>query len=678
MEKEERDPVEINEQIIDFLEDNYSDKLNGYDLIEDNHLVIDFSDLIKHNPYLGEYVLDSPKESFDAFVYAIKQKRDDVGKDFVVRFKNAQKYTSILINEVRNTHINKLITVEGMVKQKSDVKAQITRTRFECPSCGTIQVIEQIDEQKYREPGGCKCGRKGKFVALSKETVPVFSLSLEEPTEIISGGTKLSRLRIMCKGGLTNKKVERMIYQGVRVQITGVLVEFQVQSIRGGLSNKIDWYLDANYVKVLDESFMNIKWTKEEEEEFKSLAKKDDWLKILRESIFYDIHGYEEECEGVVLQMFGGVGKTRNGAKIRGDAHIILVGDPGSAKSTILKIAQQFAPKSMFVSGTGLSGVGITAAVVKDDLLGGSTLEAGALVLCNDGLVCLDELDKVDDENKKALHTPLADGFVTINKSNISATLVARTSVLAAANPKHGSYSEFDTVFSQIDLSTTLINRFDLIYPIKESKLSKKDDYSIAKKILSRGNVGDVKDIKYSKEFIRKYISYAKLINPEMTEEVQNFLAEKYSELKDAKRVANQQAKSAIPVSARNVESFRRLAEAVARSRLHKKVTLEDAEIGYMKVMFSVRQMGIDPDSGEVEELTLSGSVVRDKDVAARIKSIIRGITSKGELLQHDELLNILSHEEFNNVDKIEDILSKLLRSGDIIEPRVGYYKVVV
>lgn len=667
------DSVEAIKKFTDLIEQDYAGILLDAKTKSRLDVTVDFNKVLQFDPLLGDYMLDEPVDALKAFEIACEKYDDDL-KGITVRLKNAQKYTKVPINEVRTQHINKLITVEGMVKQKSDVKGLITSAKFECPSCGNIINVLQLDERHFKEPSKCGCGRKGKFNKLAKDMVNVYSLMVEEPTDIIVGGTKLSQIKVVCKGSLTRPEVERMVYQGVRIEITGLLTELQIQK-QGQNTSRVDWYLDANYVKVYDESFTTLKWTKKEEEQFKELAEKPNWLGALRKSIFYDIHGYEEEAEGIILQMFAGVGKARQGAKVRGNFHILLVGDPGGAKSTLLKIAQKFAPKAMYVAGTGVSGVGLSATVVRDELIGGYTLEAGALVLCNNGLLCLDELDKVDDVFKKALHEPLAEETVSVSKANIHATLIAQTSVLAAANPKHGSYSEYDSIYSQIDLATTLINRFDLVYPIREAKLSTEDDYEIAMKILSRASVDENIAPEYEREFIKKYIAFARRIEPVMPLHIQEFIARRYQKIKEAKK--KKEGSNSIPISARNVDGFRRVIEAVAKSRLHETVTEEDAEIGYRKILYSIEQVGIDPDSGDVVQDWVIGKPMAEKDIHARIISVIRKYSDKNQVIDVNELFAILNSDGISDENKIEEVLGKLKHTGDIFEPKPGKYQIM-
>ena len=543
-------------------------------------------------------------------------------------------------------------------------------------NCGNILNLLQLDENRFTEPTKCGCGRKGKFRNISNEHVNAFSLSLEESSEN-STRAVLSRIKILCKDPLTQANIERKIYQGVRVEVTGLVKELRIRNSRGTLTSKIDWYIEASYIVIHNDSFEDIVWEKKDIQEFKALSEKKNWLRELRNSIFYDVYGFDEECEAIILSMFGGVGQDRDGVDVRGEFHILLVGDPGSSKSAILKIAQKFAPKAQYVAGKSISGAGLTAAAVKDDLLGGWTCEAGAMVLCNGGLLCLDELDKMPDDDKSALHEPLEQQTVSFSKAGIQATFMAKTSVLAAANPKHGRYSDYDSIYSQIDLVPTLINRFDLLYPIKESKITKEDDYMIARKIMSRGTkTEDMSNVNYDRMFIRKYISYAKKINPDVPEGIQEWIAKKYQHLKEVKRRGESAGNQTIPITGRNVAGIRRLAEAVARSRLHTTVTEEDAEMAFAKLVHSLQQVGIDPDSGEITVENMTGKKVSQSDLLARIVRLIREETTKGEkkLMDGTELYAVLDSDGFDELD-IDKAMDRLSKKGDIVMQKPNKYR---
>jgi replicative DNA helicase Mcm len=197
----------------------------------------------------------------------------------------------------------------------------------------------------------------------------------------------------------------------------------------------------------------------------------------LSQSISPSVWGYEEIKKSLVLQLFGGVQKKRSdGSKSRGDIHILLIGDPGVAKSVTLGFMANISPKGRYVVGKSTSGAGLTATVVRDEYLRGWSLEAGAMVLANKGLVCIDELEKMDPQDRSAMHEAMEQQTVTISKANVQASLKAQTSVLAAANPKFGRFDPYQPVAQQIDLPPTLINRFDIIFTLRDVPDKKKDE----------------------------------------------------------------------------------------------------------------------------------------------------------------------------------------------------------
>ncbi|MBW2996807.1 minichromosome maintenance protein MCM, partial [Candidatus Woesearchaeota archaeon] len=448
--------MDVSEQIKrfeQFIEQNYSVELVEAISIGNNHLVLDFARLSKFDPELADLLLDQPEETLKAFEISVKNLDvpDSINR-FYMRFKNLPRSQAIKIRNIRSRHIDNLIFAEGIVRQKSDVRPQVTTAKFECPSCGNVLSVIQL-ESKFKEPSRCGCGRKGKFRLLSKELVDAQKIVLEEISEDLEGGEQPKRMDIFLKNDLVSPLSDKKTNPGTKIRVVGQVKEVPIPSKDGGKLVRFDLMIDSNYVQSIEESFGELTITKEEEKQIIELSKDPKILNKLVNSMAPSIYGHEKVKEAIIMQLLGGVKKVRNdGVVTRGDMHILLVGDPGAGKSQLLKRAQLVAPKSRYVSGKGASGAGLTAAVVKDEFLRGWALEAGALVLSNKGFCMIDEMDKMTKEDREAMHEALEQQTVSISKANIQATLRCETTVLAAANPKWGRFDPYEILGKQIDL----------------------------------------------------------------------------------------------------------------------------------------------------------------------------------------------------------------------------------
>ena len=280
---------------------------------------------------------------------------------------------------------------------------------------------------------------KGKFKEISKELVDGQSAVLEEAPDELDG-TQPKRINVFLKDDLVSPLTERKSSPGSRVKLVGCVTEVPVILRTGGRSTKYELIVEANSVEPLQEDNLNMRISEKDMEEIYKISKSPDPLRLLADSLVPSIYYHEKIKEAIVLQLAGGCRKVRpDGVVTGGDMHMLLIGDPGSGKSQLLKRIAQIAPKARFTSGKGATGAGLTASVVKDEFLGGWSLEAGTLVLVNRGFAIIDELDKMGKEDTSALHEALEQQTISIAKANIQATLHCETTVLAAANPKHGT-----------------------------------------------------------------------------------------------------------------------------------------------------------------------------------------------------------------------------------------------
>jgi len=383
---------ELIDKIKEFFELFYFDRILEKARKGEKSFQVDFSDLLKFDSELGERVLDNPEELLKCFDLAVKE----LGFELKVRFFNLPLSSYMLIRNIRSKDIGKFVAIEGVVRQKSDVRPQVTAARFECPSCGNVINVLQLDTS-FKEPNRCSCGRKGRFRLLGKELVDAQGLVLEELPEHLEGGEQPKRVKVFLKDDLVSPMTEKRTNPGSRIVVIGVIKEVPIV-LRGGVkSTRYDLMVEANNVEFVEEDFYSLEIAKEEEEQIRELAKDEHIYEKLVESIAPSIYGYEKMKEALVLQLFGGVRKTRkDGVVSRGDIHILLIGDPGAGKSALLKRMALVAPKARYVSGKGATGAGLCVG-------------PDSFVITNSG--CIYRIEKLVEEKLKGNKRKFEEGI---------------------------------------------------------------------------------------------------------------------------------------------------------------------------------------------------------------------------------------------------------------------------
>ena len=343
--------------------DFYKKELAEVIRVGGNVVKLNFAHLSEFSPTLAENVIDLPEETIALLEIALEE-LGLVDKPRI-RLEELPKSTQISIRKIRAKHLDKLLWTEGIVRQASDVRPQVVNARFECPNCGAILSVLQID-RKFRDPSRCSCGWKGTFRLLSKEMVDAQRLVIEESPDSLDGGEQPRRMNVFLKEDLVDPKMEGKTTPGSRVKIHGVLKEVPVP-LTTGISTRFDIAIEANNTISMEESFEDLDINEEDERQIKELSVDPKIYDRLGKSISPSIYGFDLIKKAVLLQLFGGVKKVKSDkGSTRGDIHVLLVGDPGVAKSVLLKYVSTIAPKGRYVSGKAATGAGMTASVVKD------------------------------------------------------------------------------------------------------------------------------------------------------------------------------------------------------------------------------------------------------------------------------------------------------------------------
>ena len=630
---------------------------------DERSLEIDYNNLEMFDPDLADLLIEKPQEILDAATNAIKN-IDPLVKDVDINLRIANLTNIIPLKTLLSKYIGNFVAADGIVRKTDEIRPRIETAVFECRGCMRLHEVEQSSDSRIVEPSLCsECGGRS-FRLLQEESryIDTQTARMQEPLENLSGGTEPKQMLMILEDDLVDK-----LNPGDKVRITGTLKTFREER-----SGKFKNYIYVNDIEPLEQEFEELHLTREDEEEIIELSKDPNIYDKIIKSTAPSIKGYRDVKEAIALQLFGGSAKQlADETRLRGDIHILIVGDPGIGKSQMLKYVSKLAPRSIYTSGKGTTGAGLTAAAVRDEL-GGWSLEAGALVLGDQGNVCVDELDKMRSEDRSALHEALEQQTVSIAKAGIMATLNSRCSVLAAANPKFGRFDRFKLLAEQIDLPSPILSRFDLIFVV-EDKPSIKNDSELADHILEIHQSNEI-NYEIEPELLRKYIAYArKNVNPRLTDEANTVLKEFYV----STRNSGQDEEGPVPITARQLEAIIRLAEASAKIRLKETVDKEDAEKAVRLQLACLKEVGIDPETGEIDIDKVEGRTPKsDRDKLQRVLEEIELLEEEyGGQAPTNVLASNMADKYDISEEKVENIIRNLKHKGIIYEPTSGYLK---
>ncbi|MCS7131165.1 MAG: minichromosome maintenance protein MCM [Hadesarchaea archaeon] len=629
-------------------------------------LVIEFDRLLEYDMALARALLESPHEFLESADAILK----DITKLPSMHLRVKGLDSTIPIREIRAAHVGKFIQVEGILTRVSEVKPEIREAVFKCLRCGEENRVLQIDEV-FREPLVCEnpnCSRKGPFKleVESSEFLDWQSIRVQERPEELRGGRMPRQLDGIIKDDFVDRAVP-----GNHVIISGILRVFQEGMYRQRKTTfrKI---LFVNHIEVVQKGVEEAELSPEDEAHIRELAK-DPWLRnLIVQSIAPSIYGYEPIKEAIALQLFGcSPIELPDNTRRRGDIHILLTGDPGTAKSEILKWVAQIAPRGIYTSGKKATGAGLTAAAVRDEIGGGWTLEAGALVIADGGLACIDEFDKMSDEDASAILESMEQQTISVAKAGIVATLNTRTAILAAANPALGRFDKYRSLAEQINLPPVILSRFDLIFIMRDEPAAERDRI-IARHILELHHEPTrVVKPPLDMDTLRKLIIYArKYLDPkfesnEPLKVIEDFFVE-------WRKVA-EKGDMPIPITARQLEALIRLTKANARMRLSDRITVEDANRAIRLMKMSLHEAGIDPETGRVDiDVLMTGKSRSMREKLERVLEIIKDLEAEYDGAAPIQEVKRLAAQEGIRESFVDEMIDKEKMRGHLYEPKPG------
>ena len=825
--------------------------------IQDNYpkkksLFVPYSDIDLYNPDLAMFILNHPDNSVklgEKVLRGVLPASWDPADIINLRITDLPRDAHVEVRDLRAEHLGKLVAVEGLVRKATVPKPRLVNALFRCTKCDAEIWMKQTG-MIQREPLMCAndgCNKSVlKFILdeVNSKFINTQKIEIQENPEGLRGGAQPERLT-----GFIDDDVAGAITPGNRVTLNGVIRS--VQKTDRDKSTVYDIFMDVISVVFEQHEFSEIEITEEDEKQIKEMSRNPELMQNIVKSISPTIYGLEKEKEAVALQLFGGSHKTMDDkTSIRGDIHILLIGDPGVAKSQLLRYMSNLAPRGIYTSGKSASAAGLcvhgdtllslmtekekiidyvnarmnspeeyrpgiwrqavsgdkilatsdlgslrylpithvwkiktpekliklsaggesvmltpetkvqamqgvrfdwieakdlkvddrvslfkenirffqltdienitddlpeyvydltvepahsfvgsgfiihnTAAAVKDDFGDGRwTLEAGALVLADKGLACIDELDKMTTQDRSSLHEAMESQRISVAKAGITATLQCRCSLLAAANPKHGRFIPEEKPVGQIDLPPALMSRFDLIFAIQD-KPDAKLDREITRHILKahqRGQVRTLKEVNiegvdkerilaetndiapvYDEELLRKYVAYAKQnYHPIMTDIARTMIENDYLNIRKTGEGGN-----TVPITARQLEAYVRLSEASAKARLSNFVEEQDAVRAIDMVNYYLKKIAMDKSTGTLDMDRIGSDFTgKERSVIVQVREIISDFDSTGGITFEELKLKIGS----GNVNSytLEKELERLSTRGEIYA--VGdHYKLV-
>ncbi|PNS14364.1 DNA replication licensing factor mcm2 [Sphaceloma murrayae] len=551
-------------------------------------LEVDWDDLSNMKPTIAYFVANAPAEVLKIFDQVAMEVTlyhypdyERIHSEIHVRINGLP--VSYTLRQLRQSHLNCLIRVSGVVTRRTGVFPQLKYVKFDCTKCGiTLGPFPQDSNAEVKLSFCQNCQSRGPFTLNSEKTVyrNYQKITLQESPGTVPAGRLPRHREVILLWDLIDSAKP-----GEEVEITGVYrnnYDAQLNSKNG--FPVFATILEANHVVKSHDQLAGFRLTEEDEREIRALSRNPRIIEMIVSSIAPSIYGHTDIKTAVALSLFGGVSKMAQGKhSIRGDINLLLLGDPGTAKSQVLKYVESTAHRAVFATGQGASAVGLTASVRRDPMTSEWTLEGGALVLADKGTCLIDEFDKMNDQDRTSIHEAMEQQTISISKAGIVTTLQARCAVVAAANPIGGRYNGTIPFSQNVELTEPILSRFDILCVVRDT-VDPAEDERLASFVVNshgraRGGLSDTQDGEdnemqidpgqkqkgeISQELLRKYILYAReKCRPKLYQIDQDKIARLFADMR-----RESLATGAYPITVRHLESILRISESFAKMRL--------------------------------------------------------------------------------------------------------------
>ena len=658
----------------------YFNRINNMMASNAQSLVVDYIDFDSFNPSLAKQITHEPDEMLDAFNEAVLSILREIHPDYEqeirdkIRVRMGNYTVQKGLREINADLIDKLVSVSGMVVRSSEVKPLAKKVAYRCTNCNTVTEA-QLKGLVLKKPQKCPaCSEKE--LEMDPETsifIDFQMVRLQELPEDLPAGQLPHYVEVTVMGDLVDQ-----CRPGDRIMLTGIIRIEQEQLAPQAKTSLFRLRMEGNNIEYIGgragskdtRSVERVTISAEDERQIRTIASKPDAYDKLIASFAPHIYGHETLKESILLLIVGSVTKKlEDGSTRRGDINVLMVGDPGTAKSELLKFAAKIAPRGLYTSGRGSTAAGLTAAVIRDKS-GIMMLEAGAVVLGDQGLICIDEFDKIKPEDRSALHEVMEQQTCSVAKGGIVATLNARTSILAAANPMYGKYDPYKNITENVNLPVPLLTRFDLIFIVRDIPEREKDNL-VASHILEIH-----KDTEHAAkpaieiDLFSKYLSYARETEPALTQEAIDIIRSYYMDMRKV------ESEGMITVTPRQLEGLVRLATARARVLLKDRVDTEDASRAIYLVEQMLRTAGVDVNTGKMDVGVLYGKPQSEVSKSKTFMDVFKGLSgSENNDVEEKALIGeLVKTGKFTDENDARKYFENAKREGQVYERRPGFW----